>query len=92
MVAEAVDSVLGQTYGSFELIVVDDGSTDETGPLLAPYGDSLLLVRQENRGVSSARNTGVRAARGSLIAFLDSDDLWHPEKLSIHLLLTGQPF
>lgn len=83
MVVEAVASVLSQRFSDFELIVVDDGSTDGTADLLASYGGSLLLLRQENRGgVSSARNRGLRAARAPLIAFLDSDDLWDPEKLS----------
>lgn len=82
MVLEAVDSVLSQSFRDFELIVVDDGSTDGTADLLAPYGDRLRLLRQENGGVSSARNCGLRASRAPLMAFLDSDDLWHPEKLS----------
>jgi len=79
---EAVDSVLGQDFESFELIVVDDGSTDDTAEILAAYGDRLRVIRQENRGVSAARNTGIRAAGGTLIAFLDSDDFWLPGKLA----------
>ena len=81
-ICEAVDSVLAQTMTDFELIVVDDGSTDGTGEEMAPYGNHLRLLRQSNRGVAAARNRGVAAARGKWIAFLDSDDLWAPEKLS----------
>jgi len=77
----AVDSVLGQTFIDFELIVVDDGSTDDTTGLLDTYGDRLTRIRQDNRGVSAARNAGIRICRGSLIAFLDSDDVWRPGKL-----------
>jgi glycosyltransferase involved in cell wall biosynthesis len=79
---EAVDSVLSQTYENLELIVVDDGSTDDTPALLARYGSRLRCLRQTNRGVSAARNRGLPAANGTLIAFLDSDDIWQPEKLT----------
>src|SRR5512145_720054 len=79
---EAVDSVLQQAAGDFELIVVDDGSTDETENLCAGYGERLRYFRQSHRGVSAARNLGMQHARGALIAFLDSDDLWTPHKLA----------
>ena len=82
LLAEAIDSVLAQTHSDFELIVVDDGSTDDTPSLLDGYGAGIRVFRQVNRGVSAARNEGIRMARGELIAFLDSDDLWLPEKLS----------
>jgi len=78
---DAVDSVLAQKYTGFELIVVDDGSTDNTLDLLQTYGQRLTLIQQQNRGVSAARNAGISAASGRYIAFLDSDDLWLPQKL-----------
>ena len=80
---EAVDSVLSQTYDDFELIVVDDGSTDKTKKMLQDYGQRLTYIFQENRGVSAARNRGIAEAKGELISFLDSDDLWKRDKLSI---------
>ena len=83
LVKEAVASVLAQTWREFELIVVDDGSTDDTPEALAPYASRIRLLRRENRGgVSAARNAGMAAARGEWLAFLDSDDLWLPEKLA----------
>lgn len=82
IVKSAIDSVLAQDYGPMELIVVDDGSTDDTPRLLSAYGNRLHLIRQDNRGVSAARNTGIRAATGELIALLDSDDEWLPDKLN----------
>jgi glycosyltransferase involved in cell wall biosynthesis len=82
-VTGAVESALAQTYPDREVIVVDDGSTDDTRDRLAPFEGRIRYIHQENRGLSAARNTGIRAARGALIAFLDSDDLWHPEKLAV---------
>jgi glycosyltransferase involved in cell wall biosynthesis len=79
---EAVDSALAQEFTNFELIVVDDGSADGTAELLEAYRPKVRLLRQANRGVSAARNRGIAAACGDLIAFLDSDDLWLPKKLS----------
>jgi glycosyltransferase involved in cell wall biosynthesis len=82
MIGEAVESVLSQNFNGFELIVVDDGSTDETVSGLARFGPRLAIVSTERKGVSSARNTGVSRSRGRYIAFLDSDDLWLPDKLA----------
>jgi len=79
---KAIDSVLKQDYKNFELIVVDDGSTDSTEKLLLSYADSIKIIQQDNQGVSASRNRGIKAAAGDLIAFLDSDDYWYPEKLS----------
>jgi len=84
-IAETVLSALNQTYAHREVIVVDDGSTDETGARLAPFRDRVALVRQENQGVAASRNTGVRSAKGELIAFLDGDDLWEPDKLAVQV-------
>ena len=81
MAVEAVESVLAQTYRPIEVIVVDDGSTDDTAQRLAAFGDRIRYMRQPNRGVGAARNHGLRLATGAYLAFLDSDDLWLPEKL-----------
>jgi len=78
---EAVESVLLQTYSGIELIVVDDGSTDGTADQLAKYGSRIRYVHQNNCGPAAARNHGLKLASGSLIAFLDADDSWLPEKI-----------
>jgi glycosyltransferase involved in cell wall biosynthesis len=78
---QAVESVLGQSFVDFELLVVDDGSTDCTPAALSPYMGHLRYLRQENRGVSASRNRGIHESRGELVAFLDSDDSWHKDKL-----------
>ena len=83
LVGEAVESVLAQSYANFELIVVDDGSTDETQEELAKLGSRLRLFAKAGKGVAAARNFGVSRALGSFIAFLDSDDLWRPKKLEV---------
>lgn len=80
-IAEAIDSVLRQTHQDFELIVVDDGSTDASAAIVAGYGERVRVLRQANRGVSAARNAGIAASRGDFIAFLDSDDYWEPDFL-----------
>ena len=79
--AETLDSVMQQKFGEFEVIVVDDGSTDDTKEALRPYGDRIQYIFQENRGPSAARNIGVRRARAPWIAIQDSDDLCAPNHL-----------
>jgi glycosyltransferase involved in cell wall biosynthesis len=81
-VAGAVESALQQSYPNTEVIVVDDGSTDDSLEVLQRYGDRVRIVTQTNGGVSRARNEGIRQSRGELVAFLDADDLWHREKLA----------
>lgn len=93
-VAEAVESVLAQTLKPAQVIVVDDGSKDDTARVLKPYVDrgAIEYVFQENCGVAAARNTGIRRATGELIAFLDSDDIWHTRKLELqHQVLASSP-
>jgi len=80
-ICDAVDSVLAQTYRDFELIVVDDGSTDNTRELLLGYGDQLQYIYQENKDITGARNTGIENSDGQYLAFLDADDMWLPNKL-----------
>jgi glycosyltransferase involved in cell wall biosynthesis len=82
---EAVDSVLAQTYKDYELIVVDDGSTDQTREVAAAYGDRTRYIYQDNRGLSAARNTGVAASKGEYVGFLDADDVWLPNKLEVEV-------
>jgi glycosyltransferase involved in cell wall biosynthesis len=78
---DAIDSALNQTIVPLEVIVVNDGSTDETPRILERYQGRIVAITQENRGLSGARNRGIAAARGELVAFLDADDVWLPEKL-----------
>src|SRR5208283_3848938 len=81
-VQRAIESVLAQTLPGLEVIVVDDGSTDGTGGVLAEkFGDQIRYFAQTNQGVSVARNKGIEEARGQWIAFLDSDDFWEKDKL-----------
>jgi glycosyltransferase involved in cell wall biosynthesis len=84
-VAEAVESALAQTYAPVEVIVVDDGSTDDTAARLGPYRDRIRYIHQPNQGLSAARNAGIRAARGPLVALLDSDDAFHSRKLELQV-------
>ncbi len=84
-IAEALDSALAQDYANKEIIVIDDGSTDDTVQVLETYADQIRLIKQENSGSAVARNRGIEESRGELIAFLDSDDLWLPGKLSLQV-------
>lgn len=81
VICKAIESVLHQTYKNIELIVVDDGSTDDTPSKLAVYGQRVRVLRQDNSGPSVARNRAVKASHGEILAFLDSDDLWLPTKI-----------
>lgn len=85
-IAATVKSVLEQTYKNFELLIIDDGSPDKSGEICQQFIDTRIqIIRQENRGVSAARNTGIRHAQGEYIALLDADDLWLPSKLEKHI-------
>jgi glycosyltransferase involved in cell wall biosynthesis len=91
-VGRAIDSVLAQTYPEVECIVVDDGSTDDTPAVLARYGGRIKAIRQENKGLSATRNTGIKAARGEMLALLDADDEWKPGKLAAQVeVLAANP-
>src|SRR5213078_156464 len=80
----ALESVFAQTYRPIEVIVVDDGSGDDSGVIAQSFPD-VHFIHQENQGVAAARNHGFDAARGEFIAFLDQDDLWTPEKLKVQV-------
>ena len=88
-IRRAVDSVLAQDFRDFELIVVDDGSRDDTAVILAGYGDVVRVISKPNGGLSSARNVGISAAKGEYVAFLDADDWWMPAKLARQVVLMG---
>ncbi len=89
---QALDSVFKQTYTNYEVIVLDDGSTDDTQEALEPYRQQINYVYQDNQGVAAARNKGVEIAKGELIAFLDADDLFLPDKLQQQVaVLASQP-
>ena len=81
-ILEAIASIFNQTYTSYEIIVIDDGSTDNTRQVLEPYLDKIRYLYQENKGVSHARNLGLEMARGEFISFLDADDFFLPDKLA----------
>ncbi|HEY9623085.1 MAG TPA: glycosyltransferase [Crinalium sp.] len=80
--AQAIDSALAQTYRDHEVIVIDDGSTDRTKVILQAYGGRIRAISQKNQGVAIARNHGIAVARGELVAFLDADDVFLPDKLA----------
>lgn len=79
---DALDSIAAQTLSVVETIVVDDGSTDETATVVSEFSGPVTYVYQDNAGPAAARNTGINLARAEFIAFLDADDMWHPEKLA----------
>lgn len=89
---ESIDSALAQTYPNTEIIIVDDGSTDDSETVLAGYGDRIKWFKQANAGVAAARNRGLSESAGEILAFLDSDDIWLPEKLEkqVKLLQTDK--
>lgn len=89
--AGAIDSALSQTYPNLEVIVINDGSTDRTGEIARKFGNRVLVIDQENRGIAGARNSGIRKARGSVIALLDADDRWMHDRLDrcVDLLLSN---
>ena len=93
IVAETIDSILGQSFADFELIIVNDGSDSENSSFLQTLDDSrIVIINQANSGVANARNTGVTAAKGNYIAFADQDDLWAKEKLAIQYdMLANDP-
>ena len=84
-ICEALESVFAQTDPPAQVIVVDDGSSDDTPARVRPYRDRIEYIRQANAGVSAARNRGVAAATGEFVAFLDSDDVWHPRKTRLQM-------
>ncbi|HUL00885.1 MAG TPA: glycosyltransferase family A protein, partial [Nitrospirota bacterium] len=86
-ICEAIDSVLSQTCKDYEIIIIDDGSTDNTKNLIAENYPTVRYFYSKNKGVSSARNIGISIAQGEFIAFLDADDKWLPEKLEKQLAL-----
>jgi glycosyltransferase involved in cell wall biosynthesis len=91
-IAEAVKGILAQTYRQREVIVVDDGSTDDTRSVLRAFGDQVRYVYQHNQGPAAARNAGIRMARGELVSFLDADDAWLPNKLELQAaFMTAHP-
>ncbi len=86
-ICKAIDSVISQTYSNTEIVVIDDGSSDNTREVLEKYGSAVCYFYQENKGIAGARNAGIRKSTGEYIAFLDSDDYWKPEKLERQMAL-----
>lgn len=86
-IADAIHSVLNQSFQDFEIIVIDDGSTDMIEEVLIPFKDKIKFLRQKNLGVAVARNHGIKNSSGEIIAFLDADDIWFPDKLALQMAL-----
>lgn len=89
-VGDAVESALDQTFTDFEVLVIDDGSTDDTERVLEKYASSVRYIHQANGGVAVARNRGIEESRGRLVAFLDADDTWYPRKLERQVAALGK--
>lgn len=89
-ICESIDSVLAQTYKDYEIIVIDDGSTDNTGEVLKKYGTKIKYLYQENKGVGAARNLGIRNSNGEYIGLLDDDDIWLSDKLDIQVRILDE--
>src|SRR5712692_2507522 len=90
LLREAIQSVLSQTYSDLEVVVVDDGSDDNTESVVHSFGDRVSYVKQDNKGAGAARNHGIKRSRGKYVAFLDADDLWLPGKLAEQIPLLDQ--
>ena len=86
-IRQTIESVLSQSYKNIEIIVINDGSTDETPKIIECFGDRIRVIHQKNMGLSGARNNGIRAALGEFVAFVDADDLWAPDKIGKQVAL-----
>jgi len=84
-IEQSIESVLKQTYKNVEIIVIDDGSTDDTSLKLSKYGEHIICIRQKNQGLSKSRNIGMRHSKGEYLAFQDADDRWNPKKLEMQV-------
>ena len=89
-IGDAIDSVLAQTYTNYEIIAIDDGSTDDTKRAIEEYGDAIRYYAQANQGVAASRNLGISKAKGEYIAFLDQDDIFSPHKLALQVEVLEQ--
>ena len=87
LVTEAINSVLMQSCKDIEIIVIDDGSTDNTSKVLKTFGDRIRYIKQKNMGAGAARNRGLKEANGKYIAFLDSDDIWLDFKIELQVAI-----